>query len=101
MPDSFTPPNGFSGRTTFTYAAADNQNAQSSATVTIHVGIDGPGGELRGQVFEDMDGDGVFGAGDTPIGALGHFVHVYVDRETLIPAALPAAVRASLTPLVV
>lgn len=31
--------------------------------------------------------------------AQGHFVHVYVDRESRRPAALPAALRAALAPL--
>jgi acyl-CoA thioester hydrolase len=33
--------------------------------------------------------------------AQGHFTHVYVDRETRRPAALPAALRAALEPLLV
>jgi acyl-CoA thioester hydrolase len=32
--------------------------------------------------------------------AQGHFVHVYVDRATRRPAALPPALRQALTPLV-
>lgn len=32
---------------------------------------------------------GLFGAGEPATAACGHFVHVYVDRETRRPAALP------------
>ena len=39
-------------------------------------------------------------AGDSQSAAAqGHFVHVYVDRETRRPADLPAALRAALAPL--
>ena len=39
-------------------------------------------------------------AGDSrSAAAQGHFVHVYVDRETRRPADLPAALRAALAPL--
>ena len=39
-------------------------------------------------------------AGDSPSAAAqGHFVHVYVDRETRRPADLPAALRDALEPL--
>ncbi|MDE2626049.1 MAG: acyl-CoA thioesterase [Burkholderiales bacterium] len=34
---------------------------------------------------------GLFGAGEPLSAASGHFVHVYVDRETRRPAALPDA----------
>ena len=34
---------------------------------------------------------GLFGAGEPLSAACGHFVHVYVDRETRRPAALPGA----------
>ena len=34
---------------------------------------------------------GLFGAGEPLSAACGHFVHVYVDRETRRPAALPDA----------
>ena len=41
-------------------------------------------------------------ADDAPLAAAqGHFVHVYVDRETRRPVPLPAAVRAALASLVV
>ncbi|MEI6486438.1 MAG: thioesterase family protein [Sphingomonadales bacterium] len=44
---------------------------------------------------------GLFTAGhDTPA-ATGHFVHVYVDRDSRRPMALPPAWRAALIPLVV
>ncbi|HEV7589170.1 MAG TPA: thioesterase family protein [Longimicrobium sp.] len=36
---------------------------------------------------------GVFREGDDLAAAEGHFVHVYVDRETRKPAALPDALR--------
>lgn len=40
-------------------------------------------------------------AGDHEIpAAQGHFVHVYVDRETRTPTPVPDAVRAALAPLV-
>ena len=44
---------------------------------------------------------GLFKAGDEAPAAQGHFVHVYVDRETRRPVALPDALRAALEPLVV
>ena len=34
------------------------------------------------------------------VAAQGHFVHVYVDRETRRPVPLPEALRAVLEPLV-
>jgi len=38
--------------------------------------------------------------GDAPLAAAqGHFVHVYVDRETRRPAALPPPLRAALQDL--
>jgi acyl-CoA thioester hydrolase len=42
---------------------------------------------------------GLFAAGDAHCAAAGHFVHVYVDRASRRPVALPAAVRAALEPL--
>ena len=39
---------------------------------------------------------GVFREGDDPAAAEGHFVHVYVDRESRTPAPLPDALRAVL-----
>ena len=44
---------------------------------------------------------GLFAAGDDTTAAAGHFVHVYVDRATRRPAALPDALRAALEPLLV
>jgi acyl-CoA thioester hydrolase len=42
---------------------------------------------------------GLFAAGAPHSAAAGHFVHVYVDRHTRRPAALPAALLAALQPL--
>ena len=39
---------------------------------------------------------GLFGAGEPLSAAAGHFVHVYVDRTTRRPVALPAAMREAL-----
>ena len=39
---------------------------------------------------------GLFGAGEPLAAACGHFVHVYVDRETRRPAKLPAALTTTL-----
>jgi acyl-CoA thioester hydrolase len=44
---------------------------------------------------------GLFAAQAPLSAAAGHFIHVYVDRETRKPAPLPAALVAALTPLVV
>ena len=44
---------------------------------------------------------GLFTAGHETPAAEGHFVHVYVDRETRRPAPLPDAWRQALLPLVV
>ena len=44
---------------------------------------------------------GLFREGEDAPAAQGHFVHVYVDRETRRPVALPDALRAALEPLVV
>jgi len=44
---------------------------------------------------------GLFRNQDADTAARGHFIHVYVDRETRRPVDLPAALRAALTPLVV
>ena len=43
---------------------------------------------------------GLFRNDDPLAAAQGHFVHVYVERATNKPAALPAALRAALEPLV-
>lgn len=43
----------------------------------------------------------LFKEGSTHAAAQGHFVHVYVDRATRRPAALPAPLRAALAPLAV
>ncbi len=42
---------------------------------------------------------GLFAAGAPATAAAGHFVHVYVDRATRRPTALPPALRAALQPL--
>lgn len=44
---------------------------------------------------------GLFKEGRGEAAAQGHFVHVYVDRATRSPVALPDALRAALAPLVV
>jgi acyl-CoA thioester hydrolase len=44
---------------------------------------------------------GLFRNDDPLAAAQGHFVHVYVERATNKPAALPAPLRAALEPLVV
>ncbi|QBR03974.1 acyl-CoA thioesterase [Paraburkholderia pallida] len=43
---------------------------------------------------------GLFAAGAETPAAQGHFVHVYVDRDTRRPAALPEPLRAALALLV-
>jgi acyl-CoA thioester hydrolase len=42
---------------------------------------------------------GLFAQGAPMTAACGHFVHVYVDRQTRRPTALPAALQAALQPL--
>lgn len=42
---------------------------------------------------------GIFKSGDTTTRAAGHFVHVYVDKESRRPAAIPAEFLAALEPL--
>lgn len=44
---------------------------------------------------------GLFAQGQPLSAAAGHFVHVYVDKATRRPCALPAALRAALAPLLV
>lgn len=44
---------------------------------------------------------GLFLQGDEEPAALGHFVHVYVDRGTRRPAPIPDPIRRALEPLVV
>ena len=44
---------------------------------------------------------GLFREGEDAPAAQGHFVHVYVDRATRRPVALPGELRAALEPLVV
>lgn len=41
----------------------------------------------------------VFAEGERSASAQGHFVHVYVDRTTRVPVALPAPLRAALQEL--
>lgn len=43
---------------------------------------------------------GIFSAGSEQPAAQGHFVHVYVDRDTRRPVPLPEALVAALKPLV-
>ena len=43
---------------------------------------------------------GLFAQGAAASAACGHFIHVYVDRETRRPTALPAALQAALQPLI-
>jgi acyl-CoA thioester hydrolase len=43
---------------------------------------------------------GIFAPDDEAIAADVHFVHVYVDRETMRPTALPTSLRKALEPLV-
>jgi acyl-CoA thioester hydrolase len=42
---------------------------------------------------------GIFAAGDPLCAARGHFIHVYVDRETRRPVPLPDPLLAALKPL--
>ena len=42
---------------------------------------------------------GLFAQGAATSAACGHFIHVYVDRETRRPTALPDALQAALQPL--
>jgi len=42
---------------------------------------------------------GLFAAGHGSAAAAGHFVHVYVDRQTRRPVAVPSALGHALTPL--
>lgn len=44
---------------------------------------------------------GLFAANTNTTAAAGHFVHVYVDRNTRRPTKLPGALRAALEPLLV
>lgn len=44
---------------------------------------------------------GLFAQGEELAAAQGHFVHVYVDRQTRQPAPLPAPLRAALQRIVV
>jgi len=41
----------------------------------------------------------IFANDEDTAAAQGHFIHVYVDRDTRRPAALPAELRAALEPL--
>jgi acyl-CoA thioester hydrolase len=43
---------------------------------------------------------GIFRAGDDEPAAIGHFVHVWVDRGTQRPVPIPPRIRAALEPLV-
>ncbi|WP_150746397.1 acyl-CoA thioesterase [Pseudomonas fluorescens] len=44
---------------------------------------------------------GLFRAGEAQASAQGHFVHVYVDRESRRPVTIGEALRAALVPLLV
>ena len=44
---------------------------------------------------------GLFKEGELQAAAQGHFVHVYVDRATRRPAALPEPLRTALAPLLI
>jgi len=42
---------------------------------------------------------GLFHEGERDAAAVGYFVHVFVDRRSRTPVAIPATIRAALTPL--
>ena len=42
---------------------------------------------------------GLFHEGKQDAAAVGYFVHVFVDRSSRTPVAVPAAIRAALAPL--
>ncbi|WP_366553145.1 acyl-CoA thioesterase [Aquibaculum sediminis] len=44
---------------------------------------------------------GLFREGDDSPAALGHFVHVFVERESMRPAGIPDKIRQALEPLVI
>ena len=44
---------------------------------------------------------GIFVVGEAMSAACGHFIHVYVDRESRRPVELPAALQAALQALLV
>ena len=44
---------------------------------------------------------GLFKAGRVPPAAFGHFVHVFVERASMRPTAMPAGIRSCLEALVV
>ena len=44
---------------------------------------------------------GLFAAGESEPAATGHFVHVWVERATNRPTAVPEKIRAALAPLLV
>ena len=44
---------------------------------------------------------GLFRQGDADLAAFGHFVHVYVDRQTNRPAPIPAVARTAMEALIV
>ncbi|EWY38178.1 thioesterase [Skermanella stibiiresistens SB22] len=44
---------------------------------------------------------GLFAAGDAEPAATGHFVHVFVERATMRPVAIPAALRSCMERLLV
>jgi acyl-CoA thioesterase FadM len=51
-------------------------------------------------VFAGMPQDAGAGADATTVAAVGHWVHVYVDRSTRRATAMPAAVREVLQSIV-
>ena len=61
---TYTPDAGFTGDDTFTYTICDPAGACSTATVTVTVAILG---SLTGQVWLDIDLDGVIDTGETDI----------------------------------
>ncbi len=44
---------------------------------------------------------GLFKEGEDEAAAQGHFVHVFVDRQAMIPVPIPAAIRAALEKIAV
>lgn len=64
---------------------------------TIHAGIRVAKLGTRSITYEI----GLFRDKETEPAAFGHFVHVYVDRETRKSVAIPERVRAAVAPLVV
>ena len=90
---AYTPDIGFLGRDSFTYQPTDGKDHGNTTTVNIDVVPPLANSAIRGQVFNDGDGDGVWGYGER--GIAGRTVFVDANLNGVRDAGEKSAVTAA------